>query len=242
MKVHLDQALQQLIKVATNHPQVVALVVLGSLSNPRRLDDYSDIDFFMMVEPQAKAAMIKDLTWLNSLVPTYTFQNTRDGYKVLLKSNVFMEFAIFTMDELVHIPYHHPKVVYAKNSEIEKQIPLKETSIESNPNANLQEALTNLYIGLLRHHRGEVLAAYQMIQQYALNHVVQAVRNINPKIDVDPFNALRRLELIDPLLANWVMEVLNKPDQNQEAARKILKKIKDHLEPNSLMQAIENLL
>ena len=59
-----------------------------------RLDDYSDLDFFVVVEPGHKLNFIQQLDWLT--VPAliaYAFRNTTDGYKVLYEDGVFCEFA-----------------------------------------------------------------------------------------------------------------------------------------------------
>jgi hypothetical protein len=107
---------------------------------------------------------------------------------------------------------------------------------------HLEEALTNLYIGLLREHRGEKFAAFQMIQEFALHQVLLALRNPSTSIEIDPFNPRRRIEQYDPELAIWIHSVVQGIQQNRQAASMILNKIKAKISTNPLVIAIEKLL
>ena len=55
----------------------LALIGLGSVGlELHRLDDYSDLDFFVIVEPGYKYSYINDLEWLSNLYPVaYCFLN-----------------------------------------------------------------------------------------------------------------------------------------------------------------------
>src|SRR5947209_255836 len=80
----------------------LALIGLGSVGDQLdRLDAYSDLDFFAIVEHGYKAAFIEDLTWLQETAPiAFSFQNTRDGHKVLFEDGIYAEFAVFDPGEL----------------------------------------------------------------------------------------------------------------------------------------------
>src|SRR5436190_636792 len=75
----------------------LALIGLGSVGTElERLDDYSDLDFFVIVEPGRKPDFIQNLDWLSRPGPiAYAFRNTAEGYKVLFEDGVFCEFAVF---------------------------------------------------------------------------------------------------------------------------------------------------
>ena len=92
--------------------QALALLALGSCGVERdRLDQYSDLDFFVIVKDGYKQAYIQDLTWLSNLEPiAFHYQNTVDGHKVLFEDDVFCEFAIFEAHELVNIPFAEAKL------------------------------------------------------------------------------------------------------------------------------------
>ena len=90
-----------------------ALLALGSVGrDTERLDDCSDLDFFAIVEPGAKAAFLDDLGWLADIAPVaYAYRNTVDGYKLLYDDGVFCEFAVFEPAELARIPYAPGRLV-----------------------------------------------------------------------------------------------------------------------------------
>ena len=87
--------------------KAVALIGLGSVGiEVDRLDEFSDLDFFAIVEPGYKAEFIEHLDWLGSICPiAYSFRNTPDGHKLLFRDGVFCEFAVFEERELPEISF-----------------------------------------------------------------------------------------------------------------------------------------
>jgi hypothetical protein len=80
-----------------------------------RLDDFSDLDFFVLVEPGFKQHFFTDLSWLSSICPiAYSFANTSDGYKLLFADGVFCEFAIFEPQELENATYSPGRVIWKR--------------------------------------------------------------------------------------------------------------------------------
>src|SRR5919108_3356783 len=96
----------------TDH--ALALIGLGSVgAELDRLDDYSDLDFFVIVEAGYKTDFITDLNWLSSVRPVvYLFRNTEDGYKLLFDDGVFCEFAVFEASELASIPFAPGRIIW----------------------------------------------------------------------------------------------------------------------------------
>jgi hypothetical protein len=94
--------------------QGLALLGLGSVGlEVARLDAYSDLDFFAIVQPGHKANFLNDLTWLERVHPlAYHFQNTVDGHKALFADGIFREFAIFEPHELASIPFAPGRIVW----------------------------------------------------------------------------------------------------------------------------------
>ena len=78
------------------------MIALGSVDvDLDLLDQYSDLDFFVIVKAGCKAGYLDNLGWLTSIAPAaYSFQNTPDGYKLVYKDGFFCEFAVFDEDEL----------------------------------------------------------------------------------------------------------------------------------------------
>ena len=159
--------------------QALALIGLGSSGLEReRLDEFSDLDFFAIVETGAKERYLLDLSWIEAICPVaYRFQNTIDGYKLLFEDGIFCEFAVFELEELKGIPYAAGKVIWKQPWVADEiAIPSKQTPPAAKNSAEwlLGEALTNLYVGLCRYHRGEKLSAARFIQQYALDRLLSA--------------------------------------------------------------------
>lgn len=216
-KAIIKQTIQDLIHLCSQNSDVLGLIGLGSVAQLDRLDDYSDIDFFLIVKEGKAMAIIEQNTWLNALQPVYAFRNTVDGYKVLLKNHVFLEYAIFELEKLKDIPYRDGVILYQLPSLPLKNVDLK---IRFKPHLDpiyaFEECITNLHIGLLRLQRGEVLAAQMMIQRYAFDHwLALSLAKVIHK-DIDPFNNTRRFEylhrgMIDKikLLQQGYINVLN---------------------------------
>jgi len=83
-----------------------ALVLLGVGSvglETERLDEYSDLDFFVVVKPGEKNRYIDRLDWLEDVHPlAYSFKNSDIGYKVLFEDGIFGEYAVFEEGELAN--------------------------------------------------------------------------------------------------------------------------------------------
>lgn len=195
----------------------LALIGLGSVGLERnRLDRYSDLDFFVIVEPGHKARYIDGLDWLEAAHPVaWHFQNTVDGHKALFRDGVYCEFAVFEPQELDAIPFAPGRVVW-RRPDVEESIAIPRRPA---PDARLPdeawivgEALSCLYVGLQRWHRGERLSAARMVQGHALDRLIEldALRmaNATSPTSVDPFNRERRLEQRRPDFATELPELV----------------------------------
>lgn len=193
----------------------LALIGLGSVGLEReRLDQWSDLDFFAIVEPGTKPLFMHDLSWLAAIQPiSYAFQNTVDGYKLLYSDEIFCEFAIFEPAELPTIPFAPGQIIW-KAPHVDASIALPKLAMPAanhhQPEWLLGEALTCLYIGLCRYQRGEWLSAQRFIQHFAVDRVLELL-NYLPAFSFptgDAFANERRIEQrlpeLKPLLAQWV--------------------------------------
>jgi lincosamide nucleotidyltransferase B/F len=119
-----------------------------------RLDAFSDLDFFAIVEPGYKPNYLANLDWLSAISPiAYHFPNTDDGYKLLYADGIFCEFAVFEPDELQAIPFAAGRVVW-KRPEVAETIAQSTKTSPNRPRRDqawlLGEALTNLSVGMGR--------------------------------------------------------------------------------------------
>jgi hypothetical protein len=227
----------------------IALLGLGSVGlELDRLDAYSDLDFFAIVEPGYKVPYIHSLQWMSDVHPVaYSFRNTVDGYKLLFADGIFCEFAVFELDELKNIPFTAGRIVW-KRADLPDTIaqPVFKPAAPSRRDRDwlLGEAMTNLYVGLLRDQRGEKLSAMRFIQGYAVDRLLELVEYIEKEKEIhrDPFVKERRFELRYPGLVPHLRTWTQGYKKNRQSARAILDFLASHFEVNeTLTREIRNL-
>jgi hypothetical protein len=220
----------------------LALIGLGSVGlELDRMDAYSDLDFFVIVEEGYKKSYINSLQWLSDIHPiAYRFPNTADGYKLLFADGIFCEFAIFEPDELKNIPFAPGRVVW-KRTDIPDMIgqPAFKSPVPSKRSRGwlVGEALTNIYVGLLRVKRGEKLSAMRFIQGYAVDRLLELAESIESGKDVhrDLFVNERRFEQRFPNLIPYLRTWTQGYDRNGESALAILNFLEEHFEVNEVL-------
>jgi len=208
-----------------------------------RLDEHSDLDFFVVVEPGRKARFLDDLDWLRAIAPVaYSYRNTVDGHKLLYADGVFCEFAVFTPDELRRVPFAPGRIVWRRpgvGDEI--AVPATPTSAVAPASSEwlLGEALTNLYVGLSRFRRGERLAAARLIQVHAVDRVLELAARREPERAArrDPFAPERRLEQRLPQVARELPAFLPGYERSPAAARAMLDYLEREFEIDAAMAA-----
>jgi lincosamide nucleotidyltransferase len=227
--------------------QALALIGLGSVGTELdRLDDYSDLDFFAIVKAGQKVHFINNLDWLSNIQPiAFAFQNTHDGYKLLYADGIFCEMAVFEPEELAQIPFAQGRIVWRDAAFDEAlAIPKSHTPNSKNPDWLIGEAVTNLYVGLGRYHRGEKLSAARFIQGYAVDRVLDLAGTIEAEGSAhkDLFMTERRFEFRFPGVAAALPDFIQGYDRSRESARAILQFLDQHFEINPAMkQAILDL-
>jgi len=222
----------------------LALLGLGSVGREiERLDAYSDLDFFAIVEEGWKAAYIEKLNWLEAAAPlVYSFKNTPDGYKALFADGIFCEFAVFEMAELTGIPYAPGRVVW-KRPEVSENIARPARAAAPRGRLDVEwaanEALTNLYVGLGRLRRGETLSAMHFIQGYAVDRIIELAGTLEAPgaAPADPFTPERRFEARFPGLAAELPAFAQGYTGSAASALAILAFLERHFEINAAMAA-----
>lgn len=227
----------------------LALIGLGSVGEElHRLDAYSDLDFFVIVEPGHKREYIDNLDWLSRLGPVaYSFPNTEDGYKLLFADGVFCEFGVFEPHELNNLPYSPGRIIWKRPDAPETWSSPKKSLAQPARRSTeylLGEALTNLYVGMGRDKRGEKLSAMRFIQGYAVDRLLELaehVETIQP-VTRDVFANERRFERRHPVVASEMSSWLQGYDRNRESALAILSFLEQHFEVNqAIVSAIREL-
>jgi hypothetical protein len=222
----------------------LALIGLGSVGlELDRIDSYSDLDFFAIVESGYKSRYLDSLDWLSTIHPiAYSFMNTQDGCKLLFTDGIFCEFAVFEPDELANIPFAPGRIVW-KRADISESIarPAVQATAPTKHEKEwlIGEALTNLYVGLNREKRGEKLSAMRFIQNYAVDRLLELAEYIEAetKIHRDPFVNERRIENRYPALMTFLGSWAQGYEKNRESALAILEFLEKHFEINQAMAA-----
>jgi hypothetical protein len=161
------------------------------------------LDFFVVVDDGAKDRYLSGIDWLAAAHPVaYSFANDRNGRKALFADGIFAEYAIFTVSELARLPLAGARTVWQR-----ADAPPGLADCGPPPSGppfdtvefHLNEALTNLYVGLHREMRGERLTAARFIQAYAVDRVIALLNLTTPAGHRrDPFEASRRVEQAYP--------------------------------------------
>lgn len=239
----LLERLQQIGLSLERSGQALALLGLGSVGiETERLDDYSDLDFFAIVQPGSKMSFINNLDWLSDIKPiSYCFRNSVDGYKLLFEDGVFCEFAVFEPQELSNIPFAAGRIVW-QQPDFDSACCQPGINKGSVPSGDTQwlvgEALTNLQVGMCRYQRGEKLSAMRFVQQFAVDKLVDLVQQTElaqPGL-VDPFVVDRRIELRYPKFAQLLPEFMQGYNASPQSALAQLHFLALHFEINQAMK------
>jgi hypothetical protein len=209
----------------------IALLGVGSVGTDlHRLDEHSDADFWVIVEDPAP--YLRDLTWLEeAATPAWSLAHTRDGRKVLFDDGLFAEYAVFTIAELRALPRPATRVIWQRPG-APRDLAAAALPASEDPTVEHQagEAITNLYVGLHRHLRGEVLAATRLIQHHAVDRVITILELLGHATTTqqDPFAVERSVErrLAAPVLP--LAELVPGYGRNAEAAAAMLGLLDEH--------------
>ncbi|AUD65854.1 hypothetical protein BK011_09205 [Tenericutes bacterium MZ-XQ] len=239
MVVMMNKVYQRMLDLSdyvSKDDKVRCLLGLGSISEKERLDQYSDIDFFLIVENGYKDKFIEKLDWLEVKPLVYVFRNTKDGYKALYHDGVFAEFAVFDEEEMKTARFTGGTVYYHKDDfDLELIQPKFEPKHKTvNVDFNVNEAMTNLYIGLLRDLRGEKSSAMTFIQSYAYGLVIELFPKVfeEEKINIDPYVFERRIERRFPNQLELLKSMRQGIEHNKSSAKNILEFLNENFSVN----------
>ncbi len=225
----------------TKCEDTLGLLGLGSVGiELNRLDQYSDLDFFLIVKKGSKSTYLDSLFWLNDVFPlVYSFRNTIDGYKILFADGIYGELAVFEDDEMENISYSEGRWIFKKPecniSNIQK-IPFRPLLSNSTDYA-INELLTNLLVGLQRFRRGERLAAQRLIEVHALNQLLSILPSIyiEENVFADRFNLDRRIELRFPAFAKKLPLFVQGIESIPASAQHVLDFVMAHFDVSEAM-------
>ncbi len=220
-----------------------ALLGLGSVGRELgRLDEYSDLDFFVIAKKGMKQHLIHDLSWLSSITPlAYHFQNTKDGHKVLFSDGIYCEFAVFEEEEMASAVFSPGRIIWKENDFDESLcVPKKQSEpfVPENLEWAVGEALTCIYVGLCRYARGEKLSGTRFIQSYAVDMIVSCSSYFDHEQPdhKDHFQHERRYEKRFPDLAKRLPSVIQGYERSPESAIALLSMIEEYAPVNQAIK------
>lgn len=244
-KEHTLYRLNEIGQSLANSGHALALIGLGSVGvELARMDEYSDLDFYAIVETGWKQHYLQNLDWLSNIHPiAYYFQNTPDGHKLLFEDGVFCETAVFEPQELDQIHYAEGRIVWKKDEVDDSiRIPRKPAPQWDRPTTEwlVGEAVTCLYVGMGRYRRGEKLSAQRFIQNYAVDRILE----LSPRLEAeagdvfrDSFSPERRYEKRFPTLAEYLPRFVQGYSAIPESARAILEFLDARVGVNQTLKA-----
>lgn len=203
--------------------RVVGLVAVGSMAQQDyQPDQWSDHDFFVVVEPGTQAGFHKDLSWLPQAVEiVFSFQETEHGRKVVYRSGHLLEFAVFDTQEISRAKVNRYRVLLDRTNISQVVAQVKTASSDPEPpqaEAAAQdfnefgEFITNLLVGVGRHNRGERFSGRQFVKSYGLMHLLRLLEKFLPAAEkslLDNLDPFRRVERVYPQLGaelNGILE------------------------------------
>jgi lincosamide nucleotidyltransferase len=224
-----------LAETVKRHDWGLGFLGLGSAGREQsRMDQFSDLDFFVIVREEAKPALLENCHWMEEAFPLmWQFRNTDDGYKVLFSDGIYAEFAIFTPEELRRAVYAPGRFIW-RDPSLDPELESPAAGLpDPTPREDtwlIGEILTCLYVGLARYYRGERLSAMVFIQQHAFSMLLELIESVENTMvaggressDYDVFGRDRRLEQRQPELIPLMKKFLPGYENSVQAAREML--------------------
>ncbi|PJJ72797.1 hypothetical protein CLV46_2373 [Diaminobutyricimonas aerilata] len=191
-----DAYTDALVASVASRADVLGLVLLGSGAEPHRIDEWSDHDFYLVVDDGAAEDYRLDLSWLPDaerivLAP----RETEHGLKVVYDDGHVLEFAVATLGEVAGFGTNHWRVVLDRG-EVEPVIRAAAARSallpEPDPARDIRLFLAQLLIGTGRARRGELLTAGESVRGHALKALLAVWRS---RVDAEHPEHLDRLDV-----------------------------------------------
>lgn len=152
--------IERLSQSARENTDVLGLVLVGSAAETFRADEWSDHDFFLIVNPTCGEKFRSDLSWLPSVDEiAFSARETDHGLKVVYKNAHVLEFAVFEDIELELASVNSWAVPVDKTNITER---VRAIQARTNPRPFILETewglfLATILIAIGRARRGEIL-------------------------------------------------------------------------------------
>lgn len=230
--------------------RVLGLVALGSMAEQDYLpDQWSDHDFFVIVQPGTQEVFRADVRWLPSFDRiVFQFRETVHGMKVVYNDGHLLEFAIFDVEEIYLAGVNRYRILIDR-AEIAGHMRAIAGQTQQRAAVDLADAtqhigqfVTNILVGVGRYYRGERLSAHQFVKHSAVTHLLTLFASYIPAPQhdlLDSLNPSRRFERVYPALSHELNSILSRetPDAAQQLLELAQRELAAHL-PGDLSQII----
>lgn len=235
-----DELSDGLARAVRDHDDLIGLVLLGSASDDARArrDEWSDHDFFALIAQGRGAAVRPDLSWLPD--PHRIALTAREGgigFVAVYDDGHVFEFALAEPTELAGAVAEDATVVVDTGAATADLVTAARAQAASSdtfdPVNDTRLVLVKLLIGVGRARRGETLVAGSFVRQWAVQHLVRAVRGRFPSRSTthrDAIDPVRRFELDFPGEAAAIADAVAQPVE--PAAHALFRLTRRLLEPD----------
>lgn len=205
----------RLLAWARDNNHIIGLVVLGSMADTNRADEWSDHDFWLVTVADYQEHYRAHWEWLpQSQDIVYGFRETAHGVKILYKSGHLLEYAVFDESELRLTRANAYRVLLDK-SDIAIQMKQVADATNSLPTPSEQrlwgDLLTHLQVGCGRYARGETLSGHLFVKTYAVQDALHLFIRYTPAeavMAIDSLDPWRRVHQVYPDLAAQIDALL----------------------------------
>lgn len=206
-------------------PRVVGLVGMGSTAERWRVDEWSDHDLAIIVEPGHEDAFRFGREWLpdrDDLVIDVV--EWHGGAKLVFGDGRVIELGVATVDSIRSWAVHHHDVLLDRGG-VAEAVAAAVAGSKHTRDGDLRNELAlvvaTVRIGVGKALRGEVLAGGEMLRHDAVGHLLSAVTITSPPdARADLLDPRRRFELTHPSLARGLAEAIRQPEV--ELGRRLL--------------------
>ncbi|HEY4492929.1 MAG TPA: hypothetical protein VI958_13080, partial [Acidobacteriota bacterium] len=181
--------------------RVLGLIAVGSMAEQDyKPDEWSDHDFFVVVESGLQNFFRTNLEWLpESDRIAFSYQETEHGSKVLYSDGHLLEFAVFDLKELHLAKVNRYRILIDRGpvrdhlAQILADTTHWAQSLQADDRFLFGQFLTNLLVAAGRFRRGERLSALSFLYGSATRHLALLICKYVPALDA------KVLDNIDPL-------------------------------------------
>jgi hypothetical protein len=189
--------------------RVLALVALGSTAVPERRDHYSDHDFWVVVTPGSRMALLEGVSWLPDVENLVSSTRTGARYLVgLYVTGHVIELGIFEPEELSEGKLGAYRILFDRHGIEEQLAEIAKRSSGRPPTPDEHSECELLFVTLLtgatRAARGEQLSAHKYIRYFAPDFLIGLLVRSKPSAHgelIDPLDAWRHFDQLDPAVA-----------------------------------------